>query len=95
MAQDVDLGWFADARPQDGFRLVQALRLGSRLTHNFKPLAFHQGMQLQTLTVPDYRRRLIGRLRPAVTGWHYPRRRMTRLPLKVVRPRALTTTAKP
>jgi hypothetical protein len=48
-----------------------------------------------TLTVPDYRRRLVGRLRTAVTGWHYPRFRMARRALKLVRPRAITTTAKP
>lgn len=52
-----------------------------------------ESLILLALTVPDYHRRLVGRLRPAVTGWHYPRRRIARLPLKVVRPRALTTTA--
>ncbi len=52
-------------------------------------------MLLLALSVPYYRRRLIGRLRPAVTGWHYPKRRMARRSWKVNRPRAITTTAKP
>lgn len=33
-----------------------------------------EARRLLALSVPDYRRRLIGRLRPAVTSWHYPRR---------------------
>jgi hypothetical protein len=41
---------------------------------------------LLALSVPDYRRRLVGRLRPAVTGWHYPRFRMTRRSWQVIRP---------
>jgi hypothetical protein len=40
---------------------------------------------LLALSDDRYRRRLIGRLRPAVTGWHYPRRRMARLPWQVIR----------
>lgn len=35
-------------------------------------------LQLQALSVYRYRRRLIGQLRPAVTGWQYPRHQVAR-----------------
>jgi len=52
-----------------------------------------ESLLLLALTVPDYRRRLIGRLRPAVTGWYYPRRRKARGSWRVIRPASNTRSA--
>lgn len=43
------------------------------------------GLLLLALTDPRARRCLIGRLRPRVVGWRYPRRRMVRLPGPLLR----------
>lgn len=39
-----------------------------------------ESLLLQALDDDRTLRRLIGRLRLAVTGWHYPRRRLARMP---------------
>ncbi len=52
-------------------RRQSCLFAASCLAPDWMPDPTLESLLLLAFTVLDYRRRLIGRLRPAVTGWHY------------------------